>query len=357
MVRAWAMVIFALMLIGQVCFAQVKVAPRQAVETLPAQRSPQNTADSSQGSACGEQMPLSGGTAQSTPIKRAARLHDELAARARAGDAAAAWRAALASYRGECRAANFSEMARYMQLAHQADHACASGALGLMHAKGWGVTRDLSQARALLERSIQAGCARAYFWGWLADEAVANPQARERARTSLEDGASRNEGHALNALAVLNEVDGQRGAARHLYLRAASAGNATARLNLARLTRYFSQTTEKPSAAALKKRAEGGEAQAQYLLARQLHQGDGISPDYAQSLKWYGLAAAAGHPAAREMFQLVQARLGVVALAKAQAINLAMMSDLAFVDLANDESNKRRGITQPIEDTDPFAQL
>lgn len=312
-----------------------------------------------QDSACDNepQGAAEGSVARNSKTQRVARLNEALIARARNGDASAAWRAALASFRGECRSPNYNEMAAYMQLAYQAGHACATGALGLMTARGWGVQRDLPQARELIERSIQAGCNRAYYWSWLADESAPNPGARERARSHLTQGADRNEGHSLNALAVQREVDNQRDEARKLYLRAANAGNATARLNLARLARYFAQSSEKPSIASLQQRAQGGEAQAQYLLARRFHQGDGISPNYVQALKWYEQAAAKGNAPAREMMQLVQARLGGAALANPSLVNLAIMSDLAYVDLAQDELNKKRGVAQPIEDTDPFAHL
>jgi TPR repeat protein len=228
-----------------------------------------------------------------------------------------------------------------------------------MHARGWGVRRDLPQARELIERSIQAGCARAYFWGWLVDESAPNPRSRQRALSSLGQGADHKDGHALNALAVLSEIDERRDEARQLYLRAANAGNATARLNLARLAKYFAQSSEKPRLASLQQRAQAGDAQAQYQLARRLHQGDGVSPNYVQALKWYTQSAAGGNAASLEMLQLVQAKVGNATPVNGNvgSMNVAVMGDLAFVDLARDEFNKRRGISQPIEDTDPFAAL
>jgi TPR repeat protein len=362
MTRLMALVMALLLASGPV-LAEIKVANKSRVEAEPvlASTGPSTPASlesaGSKDSACDSQAAIEGSSVRSNTAQRAPRLDEALAARARAGDASAAWRAALASFRGECRAPNYSEMAAYVQIAHQAGHACATGALGLMTARGWGLQRDMPQARELIERSIQAGCSRAQYWSWLADESAPNPGARERARSYLAQGADRNDGHALNALAVLRESEGQRDDARKLYLRAANAGNATARQNLARLARYFSQSTEKPSIASLQRRATGGEAQAQYLLARRFHQGDGISPNYVQALKWYEQAAAKGNAAAREMMQLVQARLGNVAMAQPMNANLALMSDLAYVDLAQDELNKKRGITQPIEDTDPFTLL
>ncbi|MBS7807649.1 tetratricopeptide repeat protein [Variovorax sp. PCZ-1] len=343
--------------ISTVSFSQIKTTPKSRADPSPTLQVTANPQESAQDSSCESQPSLEGSIARHNGKQPTGRVDEALVARARTGDAAAAWRLALASFRGECRAPNYSEMAVYIQIAHQAGHACASGALGLAHARGWGVRRDLTYARELIERSIQAGCTRAYYWSWLADEAAPNPSARERARSDLAQGADRNDGHALNALAVQNEIDQQRNEARKLYLRAANVGNATARLNLARLARFFSQSSEKPTMTSLQQRAQSGEAQAQYQLARRLHQGDGVSPDYVQALKWYSQSAAKGHTAAREMLQLVQARLGNAALASLHTVNISVMSDLANVDLAQDELNKRRGITQPIEDTDPFLLL
>jgi TPR repeat protein len=292
-----------------------------------------------------------GTIAKTAKNRQAARLDAALFAQARGGDASAAWRAALASFRGDCSASNYGQTLGFVQTAAQAGHACATGAWGLMLARGWGTARDLPQARELLEKSAQSGCKRAYYWSWLADEMAARPQTRERALGQLAQGADLGDGHALNALAVVREVNAQRGEARALYVRAASAGNATARTNIARLARYFSQSTEKPSLATLTQNAKAGQAQAQYLLARRFHQGDGVATNYVQALSWYQQAARNGNPAAREMLTLVQARLDNASSPAAVLVGLSM------VDINSDELNKKRGVMQPIEDTDPFAGL
>lgn len=281
-------------------------------------------------------------------LTQSSRIDTALVSQARAGDPQAAWRVALALFSGDCTAQNYGQVLGFIEMAAQSGHACATGALGLMMVRGWGIGRDLLQARELLERSALAGCRRAYYWSWLADELAARPQTRERALLQLMKGADAGDGHALNALAVVREIDGQRGDARMLYARAASAGNTTARTNLARLARYFSKSSEKPGVALLTRRADAGDAQAQYQLARRFHQGDGISANYVQALKWYQRAADKGNPAAREMLTLIQARLG-----NGDAPDKAF-SDLAMVDLKTDELNLQRGITQPVEDIDPF---
>jgi TPR repeat protein len=288
----------------------------------------------------------------SSRAQRSPRLDDALQARARGGDSQAAWRAAVVSFRGDCRASNYGESLVYLQMAAQSGHACAIGAVGLMHGKGWGTARDLNMARESLERSVQAGCKRAHYWAWLVDEAVGRPQTRQRALEQLEQGAATGDGHALNALGVLRETSNRRTEARQLYQQAAAQGNATARQNIARLQRYFAQTSEKPSLQALQQRAQSGEAAGQYLLARRLHQGDGVAISYGQAFKLYQQAAQTGHAAAREMLQLLQARL-----AATPAHEAAIWADLALVELRSDELLKSRGVVQPIEDIDPFAGL
>lgn len=44
----------------------------------------------------------------------------------------------------------------------------------------------------------------------------------------------------------------------------------------------------------LRKRAEAGNAEAQYQLATRLGTGDGVSKDFTESVKWYRLAAEQG---------------------------------------------------------------
>ncbi len=344
---------FLLALAMSVAHAELKpAAPLEGSALATGSLLAAGSAQRTQPSDCEPPTARSGGidaAAAQGKSKHSPRVDDVLVSQARGGDAQAAWRVALVLFRGDCSALNYGQVLSFVQIAAQAGHACGIGAMGLMLARGWGIERDLPEARELLERSAKAGCRRAYYWSWLADELAARPQLRARALVQLTQGADAGDGHALNALAVVREIDGQRGDARQLYSRAASAGNATARTNLARLARYFSQSSEKPSVALLSRLAEGGDALAQFQLARRLHQGDGVPTDYVKALKWYKRAADKKNPAAREMLALIQARLGSGELPE------KVLSSLAMVDLTNDELNKQRGVTQPIEDTDPFA--
>jgi TPR repeat protein len=341
-------------------FAQVKWQPSSSVLPAPAPAQASAHEDCAKPTLMPPETQQSADEAQdaqtlrpdirsSDRVQHSQRLDDALQAKARSGDSQAAWRAAKVSFRGDCRASNYGESLIYFKLAAQAGHACAVGAVGLMHGKGWGAARDLGVARESLERAIQLGCKRAHYWAWLVDEGAARPQARERAIEHLEQGAATGDGHALNALGVLRETGNRRNESRQLYQQAAAQGNATSRQNIARLQRHFAQTSEKPSLQALQQRAQSSDTTAQYLLARRLHQGDGVAISYAQAFKLYQQATQAGHPAAREMLQLLQARLAT------SGNEAAVWADLALVELRSDELLKSRGVVQPIEDKDPFA--
>ena len=52
---------------------------------------------------------------------------------------------------------------------------------------------------------------------------------------------------------------------------------------------------EPADVAELRKRAQAGDADAQYALGCRYYDGDGVRRDYKEALKWYRLAAAQGH--------------------------------------------------------------
>ena len=262
--------------------------------------------------------------------------------------AQAAWALALERFRGGCRPANYQEAAVAMKAAAEAGHACAAGARGLMLARGWGVPRDAGAARERLQESADGGCARAPYWAWLVSRTGSRPAARD----PLNAGAALGDGHALNALGALEEADGQRDDARALYQRAAAMGNLTALQNLARLQRHASRHGERADLAELVRQADQGDAQAMYLLARRLHEGDGVAVNAVEALRRYQRAAQLGHAAAREMVDLIHARIDPRGV-----LRPATLAELSRVELRSDELNKTRGLTQPLEDDDPFAGL
>lgn len=266
--------------------------------------------------------------------------------------AQAHWRYAVARFNGQCPPRNHTEAATHFQLAAQAGHVCALGAWGLMRVRGWGTLRSPAQGREQLLEAAQSGCARAWYWAWLAEGSFARPEVHARTEAGLALGAADGDGHALNALGSVREVAGERELARQLYEQARAAGNTTAQHNLARLARLAARDAQRPTHAMLDAQAERGDASAQYGLARRFHQGDGVAVNYVQALAWYQKAALQGHIAARNMLALVQARMG-----SAQPGDLTALAELAGLELTSDELNKPRGVAQPIEDEDPFAGL
>ena len=266
--------------------------------------------------------------------------------------APAAWALALERFRGGCRPANYQEAAVAMKAAAEAGHACAAGARGLMLARGWGVPRDVVAARERVHESAAGGCVRAPYWAWLVSRDSGRPTAPSTTRDPLNAGAALGDGHALNALGALEEAEGQRDDARALYQRAAALGNLTAVQNLARLQRHASRHGERAELAELVRQADQGDAQAMYLLARRLHEGDGVAVNAVEALRRYQRAAQLGHAAAREMVDLIHARIGPRGV-----LRPATLAELSRVELRSDELNKTRGLTQPLEDDDPFAGL
>lgn len=283
------------------------------------------------------------------PVLRSEAAASEAAA---AASGEAAWAMALERFRGGCRPANYQEAAVAMKAAADAGHPCAIGAWGLMLGRGWGVPRDTFAARERTQESADRGCLRAPYWAALVLGASARPAALQAAREQLTVGAALGDGHALNALGALHETDGLRDDARLLYQRAAALGNLTATHNLARLQRHVSRGAERPELAELVRRADAGDAQAGYLLARRLHAGDGVAINAAEALQRYQRAAQLGHAAAREMLDLIHARIG-----PRGRLQVTAVAELARVELRSDELNKTRGLTQPLEDEDPWAGL
>lgn len=87
----------------------------------------------------------------------------------------------------------------------------------------------------------------------------------------------------------------------------------------------FAVDTNQPSIAAIEQRAEAadqGYANAQYNLGVMYRDGQGVSQDYSQALKYFTLAANQGNEAAK------------------MNINLIKTSTLSRPDLFNESSNK-----------------
>lgn len=264
-----------------------------------------------------------------------------------------AWRLALERFQGLCRPRNHTETVRALRQAAELGHVCAVGALGLMQGLGWGTERDLPQARALIRQSMALGCIRAPYWAWRVETAAQRPpRSRLQAVVLLEEGAQLEDGHALNALGAWHETQGRAELAREGYARAAARGNGTARHNQARLERLRLRGADRPALDSLKQQAAEGDSQATYLLARRLHAGDGVAVNFNEAIRRYQQAAQLGDAASREMLVLIRATAG-----PSGDLDEQRMAALVALELPGDELHKARGVTQPLEDEDPFAGL
>lgn len=240
-----------------------------------------------------------------------------------------------------------------LQRQASAGDACAKAALGFLQAAGIGMLRSPQQGRAEIASAIERGCARAHYLSARLDEAIPSARRRARARAGLETGAALGDGHALNHLGTLIEIEGDRDRARPLYRRAQAAGNRAAAHNLARLDRLEATTTGREPIDVLRKRAESGDAEAQYRLARRIHRGESALIDYVSAWRWYRESARQGFQPAHEMMALVLSQ----PTAKDGKISPKWFAQLALVDVPSDPLLRQRGLRQPVVDVDPFYDM
>lgn len=229
-----------------------------------------------------------------------------------------------------------------------AGEACAGAALGYLQAEGVGMMRNAAEGRGAIEGAIGSGCARAHY---LLALLLDTPARADAMRKELEAGAAEGDGHALNRLGTLAEVDGERNRARDLYRRARAAGNRAAVQNLLRLDRFAATAGAKEPVARLRERAKAGDAEAQYRLARRIHRGEAGPIDYVQAWQLYRQSARSGFEPAKEMMTLVLAQPGAKSSGK---ITAKWWARLALVDVPSDPLLRERGLRQPVVDVDPF---
>lgn len=235
----------------------------------------------------------------------------------------------------------------------EAGERCARAAVGYLLASGIGTPAAPEEGRAELVAAARAGCARAHYLLALLDEGAATPEQRERAWAALRAGAARGDGHALNHLGTLHEIERELAEARALYRRALAAGNRAAGLNLARLQRLEALPPEREPIAALERRARAGDGEAQYRLARRIHRGDGALIDCVAAWRWYGESARRGFEAAREMMALLLAQ----PRRKDGRVTDIWFAKLSLIDVPSDPLLRQRGLRQPIADEDPFYDM
>ncbi len=132
------------------------------------------------------------------------------------------------------------------------------------------------------------------------------------APTPPPSGAAPVSGHGLATAKELLAA-GKPAEARPVLEAEANGGNAEAQYLLAQLLMTMSNGAEDNASALawLQRAASGGYAEAQYLLGARYERGEGVLPDEAEAVTWYRAAARQGHPQAAERLRAIYRDAGL----------------------------------------------
>jgi len=229
---------------------------------------------------------------------------------ARAGD--------LETGRQAIMAGKYEQALQILQPLAEAGDAGAQVALGAMFAQGFGVPRDLAQARSWFSKSARQGNEKARFnLLHVADEYLYGEEAGQ---------------HCAEALAVITElvsmeyVSAYTTAGNFFYEgcgnipaqpedgigwwgEAAEHGDPIAMVNLgvAYATGVGVEQDYEQAMRWYRASADKGHAAGQYGVGVMYQYGDGVPRDLAEARRWYELAAAQGDVRARESLRLLNA--------------------------------------------------
>ncbi len=206
--------------------------------------------------------------------------------------------------------------AEYFEKAANAGHRRAQINLGILYLRGQGVTRDLVQARAWLEKAAATEDPAALYTLGRAMEERDETIAADSIRAADLYRRAAQKGHALASLRYgLAMVDGigvkrDPNGAQAWLLQANDSGVPEAALALGDLSARTPASRDKEANARIVERAVGwyevaaraGVPSAQFKLANAYFAGAGIARDPVQALAWYGRAAQQGLPEAENAF-------------------------------------------------------
>lgn len=264
------------------------------------------------------------------------------------GDTTPLLLAGLEAARGVHVARNYGLAMQLLQRAAAQYDPRAITAMAVMQANGWGVPRDLAHARGMLQALEQVGFGRAYCVQAELDARLPGGAQLRRNKALIAEGARLGDAYCQNMLGATLELDGDFDAAQQAYEAAAAQASATAQRNLARLAQR--SQGQQNSLLELQERAEAGNPQAQFDLARRLHRGIGVPRDYAAALKWYG-EAAKQLPQAREVLQVILQQNAdpnhLDPLVMQRLSNLPVVADVAMPVM----------VRSPLRDPDALAGL
>ncbi|QIL80109.1 sel1 repeat family protein [Diaphorobacter sp. HDW4A] len=138
----------------------------------------------------------------------------------------------------------------------------------------------------------------------------------------LQQAAQAGNASALNELGLINVSASRYDLAMQQFTTAAKRSPAAAS-NANLLSMRIEQNQKPVAGQSPSERAEGWFAQ-----ARRYHRGDGVPSNYAEAIRFYQLAAAAGYQPARRMLELIYSRP-----APGGSVNVAWMRQLASMDV------------------------
>ena len=174
--------------------------------------------------------------------------------------------------------------------------------LGLMYAKGEGVTLDIDKAREWWEKAADAGHAVAMFnLGVMYYKGIGVPVDKKEARKWWKKATDTGDTGAMLNLGWMyyegNTVSVDKDKAKELWEKAADAGNVDAMYNLGVMyDRDKSVPANKKEARKWwEKAADAGNIDAMYNLGVMYDTGDGVTPDKGKAREWLEKAADAGN--------------------------------------------------------------
>ena len=207
---------------------------------------------------------------------------------------------------------NDKKAAELFEQAANAGHRRAQINVGILYLRGQGVTRDLMQARAWLEKAAADGDPYALYALARAMEESLGPVGADAVRATDLYRRAAEKGHPLAALRyglALNDGYGikkDQVAAQRWLIHAQQSGVPEAALALADMAARTPASRDKAAnekivqgaVAWYEAAAQQGVASAQFKLANAYFAGAGIARDPAQALLWYSRAAQQGLPEA-----------------------------------------------------------
>lgn len=207
---------------------------------------------------------------------------------------------------------NDKKAAELFERAANAGHRRAQINIGILYLRGQGVTRDLVQARAWLEKAAADGDPYALYALARAMEESFGPIGADAVRATDLYRRAAEKGHPLAALRyglALNDGYGLKKdpvAAQRWLVHAQQSGVPEAALALADMAARTPASRDKAAnekivrgaVAWYEAAAQQGVASAQFKLANAYFAGAGIARDPAQALLWYSRAAQQGLPEA-----------------------------------------------------------